>query len=218
MHKSNDRKRTDFCRWKRSAIFMASLMLLLSVTVGGTLAYLVAQSEVVKNTFNPSEVTTEIDEELENGIKSEVKVKNTGDIPAYIRASVVITWQDKDGNVYGELPKPCECSGNNDESCDYVIQYSNENWTLGDDGFYYYTDVVNAGASTSPLIEFCEALRQLVVTNVDGTETTYGLNVEIIGSAIQAEGTDSKGNKPIELAWDVDITEKGELTDATIER
>lgn len=220
MYKPNVQKRISFCRWKRPTTLMVSLLLLLCVTVGGTLAYLVAQSEPVKNVFQPSEVTTEIVEKLDGGMKSNVQIQNTGDIPAYIRAAVIMTWKDETGNVYGELPKPCEVSGCNHETCDgaYAIQYSDENWEQWNDNFYYYTKIVDANALTSSLIDSCEALRQMTVTNEDGTTTTYGLSVEIIGSAIQAEGTDSDGNKPIELAWGVDIDENGRLKQATIEQ
>ena len=82
------------------------------------------------------------------------------------------------------------------------------------DGFYYYIQPVEAGDSTEALIESCEALRELVIGEGDD-QVTYRLSVEIIGSAVQAEGADSKGNKPIELAWGVDI-ENGELKDADI--
>ena len=43
----------------------------------------------------------------------------------------------------------------------------------------------------------------------------YHLVIEILTQTIQSEGVDSKGNKPIELAWGVDI-ENGQLKSATI--
>ena len=43
----------------------------------------------------------------------------------------------------------------------------------------------------------------------------YHLTIDIMAQTIQAKGVDAKGNKPIELAWGVDI-EGGQLKDATI--
>ena len=51
--------------------------------------------------------------------------------------------------------------------------------------------------------------------NAEKAPEGYSLAVEIIASAIQAEGQDSKGNKPVELAWGVDI-DGGRLKAATI--
>lgn len=221
MEKRENQKRTDSCRWKKSAIFLVSLMLILSAAVGGTLAYLITKTDPVSNTFNPTEVTSWVDEDTKDGIKSNVTIKNTGDVSAYIRAAVVITWRDEDGNVYGQVPVACETPGcdHESESCnaDYLITYfdGNSGWVQRDsDGFYYYIQPVEAGDSTEALIESCEALRELVIGEGDD-QVTYRLSVEIIGSAVQAEGADSKGNKPIELAWGVDI-ENGELKDADI--
>ena len=36
----------------------------------------------------------------ENNVKKEVSIQNTGNVRAFIRAEVVVTWKDKDGNVY----------------------------------------------------------------------------------------------------------------------
>ena len=45
----------------------------------------------------------------------------------------------------------------------------------------------------------------------------YVLHFEIAASSIQADGFDDKDNKPIELAWGVDI-EKGVIKDASINK
>ena len=45
----------------------------------------------------------------------------------------------------------------------------------------------------------------------------YSLSVEILAQTIQADGVDAKGNKPIELAWGVDIVD-GNVVAASIEQ
>ena len=160
---------------KKSIVLLVSLALLLTVTVGGTLAFLVAVDGPLTNTFTPSEITTEVEEKLDGQTKKDVKIQNTGDIDAWIRATVVITWQDKDGNVYGQMPVA---------GTDYSISYDLANgWVKGDDGFYYWTKPVAAEKETGVLIKSCTVGGATAVAPPSG----YNLNVEIIGSGIQSK-------------------------------
>ena len=103
MYQENHHKR--FRRKSRkSAALLVSLLLLLSVTVGGTIAFLMDDDGPLVNLFNPSQVTTNVVETIDGTTKKDVKIQNTGDTDAWIRAAVVITWQDSAGNVYGQLP------------------------------------------------------------------------------------------------------------------
>lgn len=154
----------------RAAATVLALVLILGAAVGGTLAYLVTQTDPVTNTFEPSRVSCKIDETFENGVKSNVKVKNTGDIDAYIRAKVVITWKDNAGNVYAAAPEA---------NTDYTISYNESDWTEID-GYWYYKSAVASGDPTSKLIDTCAP--------TDGTAPAgYALSVEILAEAIQAE-------------------------------
>lgn len=152
----------------RAVLLLVSLVLVLSAAIGGTLGYLTGQVSVT-NTMQVGEFTTEIDEDTENGVKSNVKVQNTGDYDAYIRAVVVVTWQNKDGAVYPEAPVVNE---------DYTITYGKD-WTQ-QGGFWYYNGVVGAGKATADLIGTCQPVG-------DEAPEGYDLNVEILASAIQAE-------------------------------
>ena len=159
---------------KKTIALVVSTVLLLTITVGSTLAFLIAKSGSVVNTFTPSKVTTSVDETFENGVKSDVSIVNTGDTPAYIRAAVMITWQNAQGDVYGRMPVA---------GTDYDITYLTGNiatkdcWVLGEDGYYYYTTPVDAKESTGILIKKCEAK----ATAPEG----YSLCVEILGSGVQ---------------------------------
>lgn len=157
---------------KKTVALVVSIALLLCIGIGSTLAYLIAESGTVENKFTPSDVTTQVEESFDGTTKSNVSVKNTGDIDANIRAAIVVTWQDANGNVYGKTPVA---------GADYTMELNLENgWSKGEDGFYYWNDPVAPGANTGVLITFCTAAN----TAPEG----YSLCVEIIGSGIQAVG------------------------------
>lgn len=101
-------------RKRKVTALLVSVALIVCVAVGGTLAFLADSDGPVVNTFTPSKVTTTVDEKFDNDVKENVKIKNTGDTTAWIRAAVVITWQDKNGNVYAQAPV---------ENTDYTISY-----------------------------------------------------------------------------------------------
>lgn len=173
---------------KKSLALIVSLVLVLTVTVGTTLAYLIATSGPVENTFTPSKVTTEVVEEFdETGkIKQNVKIQNTGDTDAWIRATYIVTWQDADGNVYGQKPVA---------GTDYEITYgTNENgvWLPGGDDFYYWSKPVAPEAFTGILIGECKPLKS-------APEDGYYLCVEILGSGIQR-----KPATVFNTTWDLD--------------
>lgn len=171
----------------RLALLFASIVLVLAVAVGGIVAFITTTTEIT-NTFTPSEVTTAVEETLNGKIKSDVKIKNTGDTSAYIRAAVVITWKNAEGDVYGKAPAV---------NTDYTISYSsNTDWIEGRDGFWYHKSPVNAGATTGVLISNC--------TYVKNAPDGYFLNVEIVGSGVQSLGV--SGNRHIvEKAWPVSV-------------
>ena len=189
-------------------LLLVSLALVLSVAAGGTVAFLVHQSETVKNVFSVAEVPIKVEESFVSNVKKNVKIKHIGDSSdrdAFVRATVVANWVDGKGNVYSEKPVLDE---------DYTITWNKNNavsygerWEQKGD-YWYYMEPLEPGETTSDLIKKCE---------VKGTAPAdgYKLSVEILAQSIQSDGTDGKGNKPIELAWGVDI-ENGKLKNASI--
>lgn len=156
-----------------------SVLALLLICVGGSLAYLVDKTEEVENKFTPSKITTTVTEEIEGAVKKNVKITNTGDTEAYIRAVVVVTWQDESGNVYGQMPV---------EGTDYTMTWSgltgsDPSWKKGEDGYYYHLKPIAPDKSTSVLFTDCQVKERADVP--DG----YHLAVEIIGSGIQSKPT-----------------------------
>ena len=166
-HHKRSRRRSG-----KSIALLVSLLLLITVTVGGTLAFLMDTAGPLHNLFTPSEVTTQVEETINGTTKSNVYIKNTGDTDAWIRAAVVVTWQDKDGNVYGQAPV---------KDTNYTNWGLGTDWMQGYDGFYYYTKPVAAGASTAT------ALIAEISPKEDPPADGYYLTVEIIGSGIQSK-------------------------------
>lgn len=169
---------------KKRTLLLVSLSLLLCLAAGGTLAYLLAHTTKAVNTFTPSKVTTTVEEDFENNVKNNVVIRNTGDTDAFIRAAVVVTWQNEEGKALGQVPV---------EGTDYIITWSglkeNGGWVKGNDSFYYYQNSVagdpdgegnHLGGATSILFTDCK-LAEGIVAPKEG----YFLNVEIIGSGIQ---------------------------------
>ena len=163
-------------RPKRLATLLVSLVLVLGVAVGGTVAFLSTRTDSKENTFTPSEVTCAVTETFKNNVKSQVAVKNTGDTTAFIRAAINVTWMSNQDaanqTVSAKVPL---------KNKDYSITLAeNTNWIQGADGYYYYQLPVKPQDSTKVLIEECKLLKDASVP--DG----YHLSVEIVASAIQS--------------------------------
>lgn len=167
------------CRRPLKVIALAFVLLLaLALSIGGVVAFLSDSTESVKNVFTPSQVKTEVVETFNNGTKSDVKIQNTGDTTAWIRAAVVVTWQDASGNIYGTTPVA---------GTDYTLTLaSNTGWIAGRDGFYYYQTPVKSreedatNCYTGVMIESCKMSENATVP--DG----YSLCVEVLCSGIQS--------------------------------
>ena len=172
----------------KKSIIIASVMLLLLVAVGTTIAYIFTETEPVENTFNPSKVSCAVVEkgyepvsgEIQNisDKKSNVQIKNTGDTDAYIRVAVVVNWMNADGTRVWAT-KPVEGADG-----DYTITYNLEDgWFDGGDGFYYYSKAVSPEELTTILINEAKQLKSAPQTP-DGIQ--YYLSIEIVASAIQS--------------------------------
>ncbi len=172
----------------RGMTAVVAVALILCCTVGGTLAWLATTSGPVVNTFQPTTVSTGIDEDFEDGVKKDVSFTNTSkSVPVYMRATLVANWVDANGNVYSEAPI---------EGTDYDITMGDDmsNW-IEKDGYYYYKKSVPVSGKTDILFKS--------ITQGTPPEGCH-LEVTILSEAIQAVGVDSEGNKPVELAWGVD--------------
>lgn len=181
--KGKHAKSREYRLSNRKMIIQITTLLVICV-VSVTSAYLIIQNSII-NEFVVGRVNVEVIEKFnkKNKIKEEVCIKNTGNVPAYIRAAIVISWQDNEGKVLEIRPE---------EDVDYSIKFStSENWILGSDGYYYYQNVVYENNITEILIEECSQIKQY---------EDKILVVSIAAQAIQAQPT-----KAVSEAWDVKV-------------
>lgn len=156
---------------KKRVALIVSLLLLVCVSVSGVIAFLMDATDPLTNTFKPSKVTTQVVETLNGSKKSNVKIRNTGDTSAWIRATYVVTWKNSDGNVYGKAPVA---------GTDYEISLNETDWKKGKDGFYYYKSPVVPDGCTENLIKSVQPAASAAAPN------GFTLSVEILGSGIQS--------------------------------
>lgn len=153
-------------RRNQKAILVLALVLLLGLAIGGTVAYLNESTGEVENNITPGTVVGVIEETVKNNAKTSITVKNEGTVACYVRAAVVINWVNEDGDICTRHSNPGFVLGSG--------------WEQGTDGYYYHTNPVKPGKSTSNLLG-----EKLVMTQ---EEDGCILQVEILSSAIQAAG------------------------------
>lgn len=155
-------------RKTKTILVLAAVVLMLACTVGGTLAFLITKTDSVTNTFDPGKVTCKVDETFTQGgtTKKDVRIQNTGNTDAWIRATVVANWV-KDGKVVA----PWEDN----------IDYNSSSWTKVD-GYYYYKESVAAKGYT-------ENLFNRYTPPVNAPVTGAHLEMTIVCQAVQAEPT-----------------------------
>lgn len=169
------------------AVIAVLFLCIIAGTVGGAYAYLTAKTDPISNEFIPAKVSCLVEEDFAEGVKSNVKVRNTGNIDAYIRAVVVATFVSEDGKVLATAPK---------ESVDYFIQWGDDGWIKGQDGYWYHTKPVKPEETTVLLIESAYEL-----SVPDG----YRLHLQILATGVQSDPTIA-----VQEAWGVSVN-NGEL-------
>lgn len=179
----------------RKLLLLVGLVLsLLVCTAVSSVAWLTVHDQT-ENPFTVGAARAEIQESFPDpyAVKSDVSVKNTGDIPVYIRATVSIYWQLSDGSVSAQVPV---------ENQDYTLEWgSSPNWTKRGD-LYYYTLPVKVNQSTDILIEQCTPLS----TSEDGKT----LVVDVLAQVIQASPADA-----VQDAWGATVDPNGQLVFGT---
>lgn len=168
--------------------------ILACAAVSGSLAWLTSTPEQVVNSFTPGVVTIQVDEKFDGSTKSNVRIKNTGDVPAYIRVALIPAWVDDEGNIAAKpasLKLDCDITWGEDGN-----GYEAD-WFIGSDGFYYCKTVINPGKSTPILIKSC---------TVKGEEHEYDFELQVIASAVQSLPTSTVGE-----VWPVVVGTDGTL-------
>lgn len=118
-------------------------------------------------TLRTSEVNVTITDEVDDKVKDNVTVTNTGSAKAYIRAAIIGNWVDKNGTIINQVWDPSEdgefewedalgqelskdyiTTETNMDASDLGAAYFANNWILAPDGYYYYKYQVLAGEDT----------------------------------------------------------------------
>lgn len=167
---------------KRKRLAIAAAILLVVAAAGGTLAWLSATGVLI-NQFGIGSVEPKVEEALEGGTKSNVRVSNAGTAPAYVRAQVDIYWEDKDGAIVWDDPV---------KGTDYDITWGDDvasgstasgaSWVKGGDGYYYWTGALAPLEKSGQLIKEVKSK-----TSADGKR----LVVDISAQAVQSTPDDA---------------------------
>lgn len=190
-------------RWNRSFVLVVSVLVLLVGIVGASVAYLSMKTGEVKNQFTYGKVSCEVLEDFDGTVKNNVRIKNTGNIPAYIRARVVVTWKNENGDIYGTKPVLGSAADEDNKNYDYSFDY-NPNWicmTTDSGGLYFYfPDPVDLDKETDKMLYNFKKGENANVPE------GYDLSVEILADAIQSQPA-----KAVEEAWGVTV-DNGRIT------
>ncbi len=173
---------------RRRTIFIVSVCLLLAAAAGLTAAWLTAQSAMMSNGFQKTEVTCKIEDHFDGQLKEDVCIRNTGSIDAYIRVALVPVWKDGE-NIVGI---PASLSDAN------IVMGSefNTKWVKGADGYYYCKSPVPDGKVTPVLIDSCTVK----------TQNGFQFELQIAAQAVQALPVSA-----VEQAWGCIVDSDGEL-------
>lgn len=180
---------------------MLCIFLLLLLTMTSVTFAFMFKKVWSDDSFIPAVVTCEVYEKLDDtsiggntsmihkgDIKKDIRVKNTGNYPAYIRVMLISYWVNDDGNVVGESSQIPSLS-------------LKENWFKGDDDIYYYQNIVDANAFTGFLSDEIQLEKKM-----DKEGNVLYQRVDILAEAIQAKPVDAT----IE-SWNVKMNEAYQL-------
>lgn len=181
--KANNKPRI---RMNKLAILFIAVVMLIGAVVGSTVAFLVTKTAPVENKFTYASVSCTVSESFNGTTKEKVQIQNTGTTDAYIRATYVVNWLNKDGSIapvpQGTIPNGYELS---------ISENPDKAWTKGTDGYFYYLTPVAPG-------HFTEGGSLVNCSVVYPENAEYILSVEILATAVQ-----STPAKAVREAWGV---------------
>lgn len=180
--KNPQKPRKRAVRMNKTAILLLAVILLAGAVIGTTVAYLTTNTDSITNTFEYAQVSCRVDEQFNYKAKYDVKITNTSNIDAYIRAKIVINWRDADGKVVASVP----------EGYSRQIDGLPGNGWVEQNGYYYWTKPVAENESTGCLLKSC--------TWTHPENPQYFLSVDIVASAIQSQPVNA-----VKEAWGNDV-------------
>ena len=146
---------------KNLCLAAAALTLALGVSAGGAMAYFTTYDTASGRASLSLDNTVTVPVEEVSDWTKHVTIQNTGDMDCFVRARAFAGEKYQDG-----------------------LQYSDESgkWTPGSDGYYYYSDMVPAGASAEEL-----------TIHIDNMDSEESFNVIVVQESTPAL-YDEQGN------------------------
>lgn len=161
-----------------------AIIILSAGTLLTTISFLSNVTETKANFFSNGIVNIKILEnfhggDIQNGpVQKQVRIMNSSEndklkvVPVYIRARLVSTWKDADGNVMAV---------DTEALVDYHLT-KNTGWVLGDDGYFYYTKAVYPDTCTDYLLDSVGKKKDAVLPK-DGK-----LEIQVLADGVQTTG------------------------------
>lgn len=150
------RRQNVHCRLTLSLASLCALLLvcLFHAPPEGARAYLTGR-DGAENVFTTGENTSEVVEQFSqssltagtNIFEKRVAVKNTGNIPCYVR--VFLAFSDSSICGLSEL----SADGKNFYKEEAFQDHPGKGWTYGGDGYYYYASALQPGETTAELLQ-----------------------------------------------------------------
>lgn len=175
-------------RWNRSFVVLAALLVLVLGIVGTTLAWLTDATGDLTNTFEYAKVSCQVLEDVNSNKtqKTKVRIQNTGNTEAYIRATYVVTYRDDTESILYET------LSNGTWNVDLSNKINTDSWVQGEDGYWYCKTPVAPGAETPAL--FKAPINGNGTFLYDGRSKKQAITyVEILATAIQSQPVKAMG-------------------------
>lgn len=169
-------RRRSHINVRLTAMILATVTLL-ALAIGGTIAWIKADTTPVQNTFTYAKVTTKIEEEFDGKVKTDVKAKNTGTADAFIRIKLVSYRTNGEGQRIGGAAPLDEFT-------------PGTGWVKYGD-YYYYTLPVAPNHSTEILVK---TITLKTYDDADGGYQSLDVMAEAIQSTPEAAVKDAWGD------------------------
>ena len=170
---------------KKGAFLIAGMLAIGTASYGATAAYL-SGSEGSANTFYVANNRITVDEnfptpepltEGENIFTKDVKIKNTGNVPCFVRVFVDFS----DDNIRGV--SEISPDGTDYYSFDEYILHLPSGWIYGGDRYFYYQSPLGVNETTPSLIK-------TVKTSFPSAEDVEEYDIIVYAESIQARARD----------------------------
>lgn len=204
---------------KRLILSATSIVAVGAAVVGTTFGMLTHVTEVKENKFSHGIVNIEIDEKFaadadirKEEVEKEVRIQNSDAqgklpniVPIYIRAQLVPQWKNEKGelmpvNAESLLNYDLNLKNSANDRANVKERDVEGEWILADDGYYYFTGVVDP-------LEYTDDLLMSVKAKADADLPGKGhLEIEVLGDAVQAAGNAR------EDAWGTPTENKAPIT------